>query len=131
MNKNIENIGTRLDKTPLDNNQITQSTDSSKLSNKQETEVNPDPEQLDFGFRSNVPYDARSFGLNVGGGVVKYTVCIGYGFAGYCGGGGVYVCGCCAVIENIAKRSSNFASISAIFASARVALSILGDCLCE
>ena len=56
-----------------------------------------------------------------GGGIVKYAVCIGWGFAGYCGGGDVYVCGCCAVIESIAKRSSNFASIFAIFASARVA----------
>ena len=30
LKKNIENIGTRLDKTRLDNNQMTQSTDSSK-----------------------------------------------------------------------------------------------------
>ena len=58
-----------------------------------------------------------------GGGVVKYAVFIGWGFYGYCGGGGVYVCGCCAVIESIAKRSSNFSSISAILASARVARS--------
>ena len=63
-------------------------------------------------------------GMNGGGGVVKYAVYIGWGFAGYCcGGGGVYVCGCCAVIESIAKRSSNSASISAILASARVARS--------
>ena len=46
--------------------------------------------------------------MNGGGGVVKYSVCIGCGFAGYCGGRGAYVCGCCAVIDSIAKRSSNF-----------------------
>ena len=61
--------------------------------------------------------------MNGGGGVVKYAVCMGCGFSGYCGGGGAYVCGCCAVIEIIAKRSSNFASISAIFVSAHVARS--------
>ena len=33
-NQNIENIGTRLNKTRLDNNQITRSMDSSKLSEK-------------------------------------------------------------------------------------------------
>ena len=61
--------------------------------------------------------------MNGGGGVVKYAVCIGCGFARYSGSGGVYVCGCCAFIESIAKRSSNFSSISAILASARVARS--------
>ena len=54
--------------------------------------------------------------MNGGGGVVKYAVCIGWGFVGYCGGGGVYACGCCTVMDSIAKRSSNFASISAILA---------------
>ena len=44
LNQNIENIGTRLDKTRLDDNQITQSVDSSKHSKKHEPEVNPDPE---------------------------------------------------------------------------------------
>ena len=44
-------------------------------------------------------------------------------FSGYCGGGGVYDCGCCAVIESLAKCSSNFVSISDIFASAHVARS--------
>ena len=43
-NKNIENIGTRLDKTRLDDNQMTRSMDSSKRSKKHEPEVNPDPE---------------------------------------------------------------------------------------
>ena len=61
--------------------------------------------------------------MNGGGGVVKYDVCIGLEFVGYPCGGGVYACGCCAVMESIAKRSSNFASISAILASARVARS--------
>ena len=63
--------------------------------------------------------------MNGGGGVVKYAVCIGWGLSGYCGGGCVYVCGCCAVMESIAKRYSNFASISAILDSARVARSAL------
>ena len=49
-NKNIENIVTRLDKTRLDNNQITQSTDSSKHSEKHEPEVNPDPEPSSYDF---------------------------------------------------------------------------------
>ena len=62
--------------------------------------------------------DSSGGGMNGGGGVVKYAVCIGCGFARYSGGGGAYVCGCCAFIESIAKRSSNFASISAIFSSA-------------
>ena len=43
-NKNIENIVTRLDKTQLDNNKMTRSTDSSKISEMHELEVNPDPE---------------------------------------------------------------------------------------
>ena len=43
-NQSIENIGTRLDKTRLDDNQMTLSMDSSKLSEKHEPEVNPDPE---------------------------------------------------------------------------------------
>ena len=45
-NKNIENIGTRLDKSRLDNNQMTRSTDSSKHSETQEPEVNLDPKPL-------------------------------------------------------------------------------------
>ena len=61
--------------------------------------------------------------MNGGGGVVKYAVCIGWGFVGYCGDGGVYACGCCAVMESIAKRSSNFPPISSILASACVARS--------
>ena len=36
LNKNIENVGTRLDKTQLDNNQMNQSTDSSKHSETHE-----------------------------------------------------------------------------------------------
>ena len=43
-NKNIENIGTQLDKTWLDNNQMTRSTDSSKQSEKHKLEVKPEPE---------------------------------------------------------------------------------------
>ena len=48
-NRNIENIGTRLettqlDKIRLDDNQMTQSMDSSKRSQKHEPQVNPDPE---------------------------------------------------------------------------------------
>ena len=46
LNKNIENIGTRIDKTRLDKNKMTQSTDSSKHSENHEPEVNPDPEPL-------------------------------------------------------------------------------------
>ena len=61
--------------------------------------------------------------MNGGGGVVKYAVCIVWEFVGYSGGGGMCACGCCAVMESIAKRSSDFASISAILASARVARS--------
>ena len=41
---NIENIVTELDKTRLDNNKMTLSTDSSKHSETHEPEVNPDPE---------------------------------------------------------------------------------------
>ena len=43
-NKNIENIVTWLDKTQLDNNQMTRSADSSKRSEKHEPVMNPDPE---------------------------------------------------------------------------------------
>ena len=43
-NRNIENIGTRLETTRLDKNQKTQSVDSSKRSKKHEPELNPDPE---------------------------------------------------------------------------------------
>ena len=45
-NKNIENIGTRLDKTRLDENQITRSIDSSKRSEKYELGVKLYPEPL-------------------------------------------------------------------------------------
>ena len=43
-NQNIENIGTRLETTHLDEYQMTRSTDSSKYSKNHEQEVNPDPE---------------------------------------------------------------------------------------
>ena len=43
-NQNIENIGTRLNKTWLDENHTTQSVDSSKRSKKHKPEVNLDPE---------------------------------------------------------------------------------------
>ena len=39
-----QNIGTRLEKTRLDENQLTRSVDSSKRSEKHEPELNPDPE---------------------------------------------------------------------------------------
>ena len=45
-NKNIENIGTRLDKTRLDKNQMTRSMHSSKRSKNHEPEVNLEPEPL-------------------------------------------------------------------------------------
>ena len=45
-NRNIENIGTRLDKARLEDNKMTQSVDISKRSKKKEPEVNPDPEPL-------------------------------------------------------------------------------------
>ena len=43
-NKNIEYIVNQLDKTRLDNNQMTQSMDSSKHSETYELGSNPDPE---------------------------------------------------------------------------------------
>ena len=42
--ENIENIGTRLDKTRLDKNHMTRSVDSSKRSEKHGPEVNLNPE---------------------------------------------------------------------------------------
>ena len=45
-NENMGNIVTRLDKTQLDKNQMTRSTDSSKHSEMHKLEVNPDPEPL-------------------------------------------------------------------------------------
>ena len=45
-NENIENIVTRLDKTRIDNNQMTQSTDSSKNIETYKMGSNPDPELL-------------------------------------------------------------------------------------
>ena len=44
MNQDTENIGTRIDKTWLDDNQMTQSMDNSKRNEKHEPEVNLDPE---------------------------------------------------------------------------------------
>ena len=44
LNKNIENIVTRLDKTRLDDNQMTRSMDSLKRSEKHKQEVKMDPE---------------------------------------------------------------------------------------
>ena len=44
--ENIENIVTRLDKTQLDNNQMTRSMDSSKHSETYELGSNPNPEPL-------------------------------------------------------------------------------------
>ena len=45
-NQSIENIGTRLDMTRLEDNQMTRSMDISKHSKKHEPEVNPDHEPL-------------------------------------------------------------------------------------
>ena len=45
-NENIENIVTRIDKTQLDNNQMTRSMGSSKHSRTYELGSNPDPEPL-------------------------------------------------------------------------------------
>ena len=44
LNQNIENIGTRLETTRLDENQMTRSVDSLKRSKKHEPEMNLDPE---------------------------------------------------------------------------------------
>ena len=46
--ENIDNIETRLEKTRLDKNQMTQSVDSSKRSKKNKPEVNLDPEPLSY-----------------------------------------------------------------------------------
>ena len=59
-NKNIENIVTRLDKTLLDNNQMTQSTDSSKRSKKLDKEVNPDPEPSLYDLSESSSSDSRA-----------------------------------------------------------------------
>ena len=59
-NQNIENIVTRLDKTRLDNNQMTQSTDSSKHSENHEPEVKPDPEPSSSDFLESSSSDSRA-----------------------------------------------------------------------
>ena len=58
LNKNIENIGTRLDKTRLDENQMTRSTDSPKHSKNNEQEVNPDPELSSSNSSESSPLDS-------------------------------------------------------------------------
>ena len=59
-NQNIENIGTRLGKTRLDENQITRSVDSSKRSEKHEPEVNPDPEPSSSDLSESSSSDSRA-----------------------------------------------------------------------
>ena len=58
-NQNIENIGTRLDKTRLDDNQMTQSMDSSKQSKTHKPEVNPDPEPSSYDTLKSLSLDSR------------------------------------------------------------------------
>ena len=59
-NKNIENIGTRLDNTQLDKNQTTRSTYSSKHSEKHKPEVNPDPEPSSSDLSDSLSSDSRA-----------------------------------------------------------------------
>ena len=59
-NKNIENIGTQLDKTRLDDNKMTRSTDSSKHSETHEPEVNPDPEPSSLDSSESSSSDSRA-----------------------------------------------------------------------
>ena len=59
-NRNIENIETRLDKTRLNNNQMTRSADSSKHSEKHKPEVNPDPEPSSSNSLDSLSLDLRA-----------------------------------------------------------------------
>ena len=58
--KNIENIGTQQDKTRLDDNQLTRSTDSSKHEETYDPEVNPDPEPSSSDSSETSSLDSRS-----------------------------------------------------------------------
>ena len=56
----IENIGTRLDKTRLENNQMTLSMDSSKQSETHKPEVSSDPESLSSDSSSSSSSESRA-----------------------------------------------------------------------
>ena len=58
--ENIENIGTRLETTRLDENQMTRSVDSSKSSEKHEPEVNPDPDLSSSDTSDSSSLDSRA-----------------------------------------------------------------------
>ena len=60
LKKNIGNIGTRLDKNQIDNNQMTGSTDSSKHIKTHEPKVNPDPEPLSSDSSESLSSDSRA-----------------------------------------------------------------------
>ena len=59
-NENIENIVTQLDKTRLDNNQMTQSTDSSKHRKTYELGSNPDPEPSSSDSSESLSLESRA-----------------------------------------------------------------------
>ena len=59
-NKNIENIGTQLDKNRLDENQMTRSMDSSKRSRKHEPEMNPELEPSSSDLLETLSSDSRA-----------------------------------------------------------------------
>ena len=59
-NKNIENIGTRLGKTRINENQITRSMDISKRSKNHEPEVNPYPEPSSYDSSESSLSDLRA-----------------------------------------------------------------------
>ena len=59
-NENIGNIVTRLDKTRLDNNQMTRSTDSSKHSETPKLELKPDPEPSSSDLSESSSSDSRA-----------------------------------------------------------------------
>ena len=59
-NRNIENIGTRLETTRLDENQMTLSVDSSKHREKHEPEINTDPEPSSSDSLESLSSDSRA-----------------------------------------------------------------------
>ena len=58
-NEKFENIGIPLDKTQLDNNQMTRSMHSSKNIEKHKPEVNPDPEPSSSDYSESLSSDLR------------------------------------------------------------------------
>ena len=60
LNQNIENIGTRQDKTRLDENEMNRSVDSSKRSENHEPAVNPDPEPSSSDSSESSSSDSRA-----------------------------------------------------------------------